>query len=201
MTRVLQPTAEGIATAAEILGGGGLVAFPTDTVYGVACARRRADRVVALFELKRRPPDKQIPLLVGSLDETAPYRVTEHARLLAARYWPGPLTLVLAADGPAEPATQAFRAPDHPVALELIGAAGPLFATSANLSGEPEALSADDVLIAFATQQDALDAVLDGGQVPGGIASTVVDLSVAPARLLREGPVGRSELAELIDLG
>lgn len=200
MTRVLPPTAEGVATAAEILEGGGLVAFPTDTVYGVACARLRIDRVSALFALKRRPPDRQIPLLVRALDEIGPYRVTDQARALAARYWPGPLTMVLAALGPAEPDTQAFRAPDHAVALELIGAAGPLFATSANVSGEPEALSADDVLIAFATQQDALDAVIDGGHVPGGTASTVVDLSVEPARVLREGPVGRDELAALIGL-
>jgi L-threonylcarbamoyladenylate synthase len=200
VTRVLPPTEDGVATAAEILGGGGLVAFPTDTVYGVACARQRIDRVAALFDLKRRPPDKQIPLLVRALGEIGPYRVTEAARALAVRYWPGPLTLVLAAVGAAEPGTQAFRAPNHVVALDLIGAAGPLFATSANVSGEPEALSADDVLIAFATQQDALDAVVDGGQVPGGMASTVLDLTVAPARLLREGPVTRSELAALIAL-
>ena len=201
MTLVLRPTAEGIATAAEILRGGGLVAFPTDTVYGVACSGRLPERVEALFALKRRPPDKQIPLLVRSIDDVGAYHVTDAARALAERYWPGPLTMVLATSGPPDAPTQAFRAPDHAVALELIGAAGPLFATSANVSGEPDALSADDVLIAFATQQDALEAVIDGGQAPGGVASSVVDLSVEPARLLREGPVTRSELGGLIDLG
>lgn len=200
MTLVLRPTADGIATAAEILRGGGLVAFPTDTVYGVACSGRLRERVEALFALKRRPPDKQIPLLVRSIDDVGAYHVTDAARALAERYWPGPLTMVLERMGTPGAPTQAFRAPDHPVALELIDAAGSLFATSANVSGEPDALGADDVLIAFATQQDALDAVVDGGQVPGGIASTVVDLTVAPARVIREGPIPRSELAALIDL-
>ena len=82
------------------------------------------------------------------------------------------------------------------MALDLIRAAGPLFTSSANRSGEPETLGADDVLIAFATQQDELAAVVDGGHVPGGIASTVLDLSVSPARILRLGPVTREQIAE-----
>jgi tRNA A37 threonylcarbamoyladenosine synthetase subunit TsaC/SUA5/YrdC len=96
--------------------------------------------------------------------------------------------------------TQAFRAPDHPVAIALIRAAGPLLATSANVSDEPETLGADYVVIAFATQQDALAAVVDGGEVPGGIASTVVDLSVNPARVLRIGPISAAQLAEVVEL-
>ena len=190
MTDVLPPTPEGIARAAALLRGGGLVAFPTDTVYGVACAGDRQDRLAALFALKRRPPDKLIPLLVASLSQAvdAGWQADERAQALATAFWPGALTLVLpGADG----ATQAFRAPDHPVALALIGAGGPLLATSATVSGEPDTLDADDVLIAFATQADALDAVIDGGRVPGGVPSTVVDLSVSPARVLREGPVSR----------
>ena len=86
------------------------------------------------------------------------------------------------------------------MALDLIRGAGPIYATSANRSGEPDTLGADDVLIAFATQQDELAAVVDGGAVPGGIASTVIDLSVTPARLLREGPISRDQLAEVIEL-
>jgi tRNA A37 threonylcarbamoyladenosine synthetase subunit TsaC/SUA5/YrdC len=96
--------------------------------------------------------------------------------------------------------TQAFRAPDHALALALIREAGPLLATSANRSGEPDTLGADEVLIAFATQQDELAAVLDGGHVPGGVASTVVDLSVTPARVLRDGPISRARLAEHAEL-
>lgn len=193
MTDRLSPSDEGLAAAAEILERGGLLAFPTDTVYGVACAASRPDRVDGLFALKRRPPEKRIPILVAGLDGIPPgWRVDDRARALADAFWPGALTLVLpAADGGE---TQAFRAPDHPVALALIGRAGPLLATSANLSGEPDTLDADDVLIAFATQSDELDAVVDGGRVPGGVASTVVDLAADPARLLREGPVTRDQI-------
>ncbi|MGH2456509.1 MAG: L-threonylcarbamoyladenylate synthase [Candidatus Limnocylindria bacterium] len=199
MTDVLPATPAGIAAAAAILRDGGLVAFPTDTVYGVACTAARPDRIEALFELKRRPTDRRIPMLLADLD-TIPesWAVDDRARALAASFWPGALTMVLAAtDGGG---TQAFRVPDHAVARELILASGPLLTTSANVSDEPETLDADDVLIAFATQADLLDAVIDGGRAPGGVASTVLDLSVAPARLVREGPIGRQQLGELIDL-
>jgi L-threonylcarbamoyladenylate synthase len=156
--------------------------------------------VDALFELKRRPPDRRIPMLVNGLDALPPGWVAdERARSLAARFWPGALTLVLpAAQSGGE--SQAFRAPDHAVALALIGAAGPLYATSANVSDEPDTLDADDVLIAFATRPDELAAVVDGGRVPGGVASTVVDLSVTPARLLRSGPIHPDALASVVAL-
>lgn len=199
MTDRLPPTPDGLAAAAEILRAGGLVAFPTDTVYGVACALSRPDRVDAIFELKRRPIDRRIPMLVAGIGVMPDgWRVDDRARLLADAFWPGALTLVLPAV--AGDATQAFRAPDHPVALGLIGAAGPLYATSANISDEPDTLDADDVLVAFATQPDALDAVVDGGRVPGGVASTVLDLSVDPARVLREGPIEAASLREVVAL-
>jgi L-threonylcarbamoyladenylate synthase len=200
VTDRLPLTPEGIAAAAEVLRAGGLVAFPTDTVYGVGCAASRRDRLDAIFELKGRPTDKQIPMLVADLDGVPAHRwsVDDRARTLAGRFWPGPLTLVLPSSSDGE--SQAFRAPNHPVAQALIDAAGPLLVSSANVSGEPDTLDADDVLIAFATQRDTLDAVVDGGRVPGGVASTVVDLSVTPARLLRDGPVGREVLAALVEL-
>ena len=200
MTDRLAATAVGIARAASLLADGEVVAFPTDTVYGVGIATTRPDRLPALFALKRRPPEKQIPILVSDMDQAvgAGGLPDEAARRLGERFWPGALTLVLStADG----GTQAFRAPDHPAALELIRAAGPIFTSSANRSGEPETLGADDVLIAFATQQDELAAVVDGGHVPGGIASTVLDLSVTPARILRDGPITRSQLEEVVELG
>jgi L-threonylcarbamoyladenylate synthase len=200
MTDRLPPTAEGLEAAAAILRDGGLVAFPTDTVYGVACAASRPDRIAALFDLKRRPLERRIPLLVSGIDALpGDWRVDERARALAERFWPGALTLVLAADRPGGE-TQAFRAPDHPVALDLIRAAGPLYATSANVSDEPDTLDADDVLIAFATQPDGLDAVIDGGRVPGGVASTVIDVSVTPARVLRPGPISGDALASVVNL-
>ncbi len=165
MTDRLPPTPEGIERAAEMLRDGGVVAFPTDTVYGVGVAASRPERLDALFALKRRPPDRRIPMLVIGVDQAIEMGATVDARAnaLADRFWPGALTIVL----PLGDETQAFRAPDHDVALALIGAAGPLLATSANISDQPDTLGADEVLIAFATQQDELAAVVDGGPVPG----------------------------------
>ena len=200
MTDRLPPTPEGIARAAALLHDGALVAFPTDTVYGVAVARSRADRLPELFALKRRPLDRRIPVLVASVAQVAEagFVVDDRMRSVAARWWPGPLSVVLPAVDGGE--TVAFRVPDHPLALALIAAAGPLLATSANRSDEPDTLGADEVLIAFATQQDELAAVLDGGAVPGGRPSTVLDLSSGPARILRDGPVGHEALSELVEL-
>ena len=198
MTERLAPTPEGIARAAALLAAGEVVAFPTDTVYGVGVAAARPDRLAALFELKDRPLDRRIPMLIASLGQAgdAGWEPDDRARALSERFWPGALTLVLARD---DGETQAFRAPDHPVALALIEAAGPIFATSANVSDEPDTLGADEVLIAFATRQDGLAAVLDGGGVPGGRASTVVDLSTTPARILRPGPITAEQLARVTD--
>jgi L-threonylcarbamoyladenylate synthase len=164
----------------------------------VGVAGSRADRLDALFALKRRPTDRRIPMLVAGIDQAAELGATvdDRANALADRFWPGALTIVLRLGDE----TQAFRAPDHDVALALIGAAGPLLATSANISDQPDTLGADEVLIAFATQQDELAAVVDGGAVPGGVASTVIDLSVTPARVLREGPIGRAQLEEVVEL-
>jgi L-threonylcarbamoyladenylate synthase len=204
VTDVLPPTPEGIARAAGLVRDGELVAFPTDTVYGVGGGWEQGGVLDRIFALKRRLPEKRVPILVESLDQAASagWWADERAAALAARFWPGPLTLVLArrSSAPLPADTQAFRAPDHPVALALLRAAGPLYATSANVSGEPETLEAVDVLVAFATAADALSAVIDGGRVPGGVASTVVDLSIAPARVVRDGPLSRAQLAEVIDI-
>lgn len=197
MTELLGTTAEEIERAAALLRAGELVAFPTDTVYGVGIAASRPDRLEAIFDLKNRPLDRRIPMLVAGLSQITSHEVDERASALAARFWPGALTMVLpGADG----TTQAFRAPDHRVALALIRAAGPLLATSANRSDEPDTLGADEVLIAFARQQDDLAAVVDAGSVPGGVASTVVDLSGTPAKVLREGPISREQLAEVVEV-
>jgi L-threonylcarbamoyladenylate synthase len=200
VTDRLPATEDGLGRAASILSDGGLVAFPTDTVYGVGCAASHPESVPAIFELKQRPIDRLIPMLVsdlGSISREA-WIVDERAAILADAFWPGALTLILPArDGSG---SQAFRAPDHPVALALIRVAGPLYVTSANLSDQPETLDADDVLIAFATQRDGLAAVVDGGRVPGGVASTVLDLTAEPARILRAGPVSPEALARVVEL-
>jgi L-threonylcarbamoyladenylate synthase len=193
----LVPDSDGIARAARLLVEGGLVAFPTDTVYGLGCAAGDPAALQRLFAAKRRPPERAIPLLITSLEEATGlgYRADASARELAARFWPGGLTIVLAhaMEGP----SQAFRVPDHPVALGLIGAAGPLATSSANRSGEPETLDADEVEVAFA-DSDEVAAVLDGGPVPGGIASSVLDMSGERPRLVRDGALPRAELEAVI---
>ncbi len=200
MTDRLPPTPEGMARAAELLLAGEVVAFPTDTVYGVGVAASRPDRVAALFDVKRRPTDRRIPMLVTGLEQAVDrgWSADDRARALAHRFWPGALTLVLPAS--TGEGTQAVRAPDHPVALRLLELAGPIFATSANVSDQPDTLDADEVLVAFATQPDALAALVDGGPVPGGVASSVVDLSVTPTRVLRAGPISAEALADVVDL-
>lgn len=207
MTERLPATSDGLDAAAAILERGGLAAFPTDTVYGIGCRAGDHDAVERIFAAKRRPPDKQIPILAASLDQAAAlgFGVDDRVRALAARWWPGALTMVLPAADAAreangaipERASQAFRVPDHPVAQGLIGRSGPLATTSANRSGEPETYDADDVLVAFA-DDDLLDVVVDGGRVQGGLASTVIDLSSDQPRLVREGPITRDQLMELI---
>lgn len=193
----LNPDDAGVELAADLLRHGELVAFPTDTVYGIGCRAADGKALDRLFAAKRRPPEKAVPWLVASFDVVAQlgFLPDERAARLAARFWPGALTLVMsAADGRA---TQAFRVPDHPITLALLAAAGPLAVSSANRSGEPETLDADDVAIAFA-DSDEPAATLDGGRVPGGVASSVVDLTGQRARLVREGAVPRAEIERVI---
>lgn len=187
----------GIARAADLLRSGELVAFPTDTVYGIGCRAGDGAALARMFAAKRRDPEKAVAWLVASRDEVtaSAFRLDDRALELAGQFWPGALTLVLAAiDGPA---TQAFRVPAHDVALAVLAAAGPLAVSSANRSGEPETLDADDVAIAFADAEEP-SAILDGGRVPGGVASSVLDLTGPAARLLREGAVSRAEIEQVI---
>jgi L-threonylcarbamoyladenylate synthase len=193
----LSPDEPGMARAAELLRDGELVAFPTDTVYGIGCRTGDPGALARLFAAKRRPPEKAVPWLVASPDEVTRlgFRADERAAGLADRFWPGALTLVLpAVDGRAP---QGFRVPGHALTLALLAAAGPLAVSSANRSGEPETLDADDVAIAFA-DSDEPAATVDGGRVPGGVASSVVDLTGPRARLVREGALSRAEIERVI---
>jgi len=190
--------APGVERAAAVLRDGGLVAFPTDTVYGIGCRAGDPAALELLFAAKRRSPEKAIPWLIAAADDaaTAGYPLTDAARRLMERWWPGPMTIVL---GGQDGRSQAFRVPAHSVALELLALSGRLAASSANRSGEPDTLDADEVAVAFADAAPAeLDAILDGGPVPGGVASTVVDLSGERPRLVREGPVTRAEVEAVI---
>jgi L-threonylcarbamoyladenylate synthase len=194
------PEPDALRDAAEILARGGLVALPTETVYGLGADARNAAAVRRIFAVKCRPADN--PLIVHVADLRGVREIAAHvsplAERLAARWWPGPLTLVLEATA-ALPgvttgglATVAVRVPDHPVTLALLRMAGiPVAAPSANRSGWPSPTTAEHVA---ADLGDALDLILDGGPCPVGLESTVVDARGDVPIVLREGAVTREQL-------
>jgi L-threonylcarbamoyladenylate synthase len=199
VTDRIPATAAGIAEAARLLADGELVAFPTDTVHGLGCRANDPEVLDRLFALKGRPPERQIAWLVADLDraDSLGLSIDDRARTVAASCWPGGLTLVLSAAGRADgAATIGIRAPDHPTAQALLAVTGPLPVTSANPHGFPECYTADDVLVAFAGAAD-LAAVVEGDS-PGGVASSVLDLSGDRPRLLREGAIGRERLESVV---
>lgn len=190
--RVVQADDAGVRVAIEILRDGGVVAIPTDTVYGIAVARATDGGIERLFRVKERPPERRIVLLVDGPDQVADEVRPTPAAAALARLWPGGLTLVLPTpDGE----TLAIRVPDHPVPRAIARALGPLPTTSANLSGRPEALSAGEVVAALG---ERIDLVVDGGRSPGGVASTVVDCSGEPVTILREGAVPAGTIRETL---
>ncbi|MBI4011375.1 MAG: threonylcarbamoyl-AMP synthase [Candidatus Rokubacteria bacterium] len=198
-----EPAAADVAVAARVLQEGGLVAFPTETFYGLGADALDPVAVARVFGAKGRPADKPLLVLVDSMAMAA--RVTTEiparARRLAARYWPGPLTLILRARSHVPPALTAgtatigLRIPAHPVALALVRAAGvPVTAPSANPHGVPAPRTAAEVLAGL---DDRVDLVLDGGPTRGGPPSTLLDLTGPAPRLVRPGAVrlGPEDLA------
>jgi L-threonylcarbamoyladenylate synthase len=186
--------------AVRCLLEGGLVAFPTDTLYGLAAAASNDRAVKRLFEVKGRPPNRPLPILIESFDDADVIAkdILPVARHLMEAFWPGGLTLVLRRHprfrslALAGGETVAVRVPDHPVALELLRRLRePITGTSANLSGLPGPRTAEDVRRQLG---DRVDLIVDGGPCPGGIESTVVDCTVEPPRLLREGAVAATLL-------
>jgi L-threonylcarbamoyladenylate synthase len=181
--------------AARVLARGGLVAFPTETFYGLGAAALDPAAVRRVFEIKGRPAS--MPLLV-LIESAAGLRhvvaeVPERARALIAHHWPGPLTLVFRAaphlpeELTAGTGTVGVRVPDHPVPRKLVAHLGaPVTAPSANRTGEAPPTTAEAVLTHFA---GALDLVLDAGATPGGAPSTVVDVTVDPPRVIRQGAI------------
>jgi L-threonylcarbamoyladenylate synthase len=204
MQKLTQEINAQIKAAADVLRRGGLAAYPTDTVYGLGA---RGDDPVAIrrvFVLKNRPSDQALPLLIGDLSQLT--MVARNLPLLAERlierFWPGALTLVLLKNAALPDAitaggdTVAVRLPGHPVPRALSTVLGvPVVGTSANLSGMPSALTAEEVKIQLG---DRVDYIVDGGRVSGGVESTVLDLTGALPRILREGAVSHLEIAEII---
>ena len=203
-TLLLKAGSEGIEQAARLLGSGGVVAFPTETVYGLGADALSATAIARVFEAKGRPADNPLIVHLANAEELDRYGVADRRALrIAENLMPGPLTLVLSARPPV-PAiaraglpTVALRIPDHPVALELIARSGPLVAPSANLSGRPSPTIAEHVMRDLSGR---IDAVLDGGSCRVGIESTVLDLSGDVPAILRPGGVTPEEIADLIGL-
>jgi L-threonylcarbamoyladenylate synthase len=208
-TRVLkvnptEPEREAIAEAAAVIRSGGLVAFPTETVYGLGADALNEAAVRRIFEVKGRPPDN--PIIVHVADRDSVYllasEVPRAAEELISRFWPGALTLVLKRTelvpavtcGGLE--TVAVRMPAHQVALELIREAGvPIAAPSANVSGSPSPTSAEHVLRDL---EGKIEMVLDGGPAEIGVESTVIDMTVDPPELLRPGGLPLEEIEGVI---
>ncbi len=185
--------ANAVLEAVRALGQGQPVGIPTDTIYGLAVDPFRAGATDRIFAAKRRPREVSLPVLVSGVDQALSLStaVPALALELMARYWPGPLTIVipakagLGADLGDDDLTVGVRSPDHPVPLALCAAVGPLATTSANRHGEPPMTTAAEVAGAFG---EAVPVVLDGG-VCAGSPSTVVDCTGQELKLLREGRI------------
>ncbi len=184
-----------IRRAASVIHNGGLVAFPTETYYGLAVDPFNEDGLQRLFRVKQRPQLKPVLVLVASEDQLAMLAssVPETARTLMDHFWPGPVTIVLPARRElssiltGNTATVGVRLSPHPVAAALLQACGtPLTATSANKSGHPAAVTADEVRAIFG---DEVDFILDGGKTPGKCGSTLVGVEDGKILCIREGRV------------
>jgi L-threonylcarbamoyladenylate synthase len=204
MARIVRADAEGaLAEAVAVLKSGGVVAYPSDTVYGLGAAASDKQAIDRVFAVKSRDAEKALSLLLADVADLVPLcdEVPLAARVLAQRYWPGPLTLVLrrspayrsAALGGGD--TVAVRVPNHPFLRELIRALGePITGTSANRSGRPACRSAQEVQQELG---DAVDLIVDGGPSGAAAESTVVSLTGDLPLVLREGAIPRADVERL----
>ncbi len=202
----LAPEAAVVQTAADVLRQGGLVAYPTETVYGLAASAFLVDSVARVFEAKQRPFHQALPVQIADTRDigTLARDIPPEAQSLIDAFFPGPLTLVLErlpsvsllVTGGSD--TLGLRMPDHAVPLAVMRAVGaPLVCPSANLTGRRSPMSAADVLEDL---DGLIDLVLDGGPTQDRVASTVLDVSVRPARLLREGKITRAALEAFLPI-
>jgi L-threonylcarbamoyladenylate synthase len=183
---VLKPTRAGLTRAAKLIRGGAVIAFPTDTVYGLGAAADDELATKRVYHIKGRPVGLPLILMVAAESQLEGWvHVDSRTEAMIRRWWPGPLTLILHAVGGG---TLGVRIPKHPVALDLLRAAGPLMTTSANLHGREPAMTAAEA------DMPGVMAVLDGGKAPGGTASTVLDLTGPEPHVLREGAIPAPEL-------
>lgn len=205
MTKILPGTSgEAIKLAQRLLRAGKVIAFPTDTVYGLGAKAFDRSAVKQIFKIKARPTDKALPVFVYQLDDLnlVAQQVPSHVQPLLQALWPGPLTVILPKNPElpdevtAGQSTVAVRIPDHPLCLKLVTGVGcPLAVTSANLSGYPTPPTAQGVAEQLG---ERLPLVLDGGPSRSTQASTIIDLSLNPPRLLRPGPLSVTKLWEFL---
>ncbi len=203
-TEVIHANRRGVVRrAADVLRAGGLVAFPTDTVYGLAAMPTDRAAVARIYQVKGRNAGRPISLLLSDADRLAEVAVApQGARPLMRRFWPGGLTLVLPKtaavfDEVSKGPTIGVRIPDLPLARELIRAAGGILAvTSANRSGELSPLTAAEVLEQLGEQ---IELLIDGGPCRGGVPSTVLDCTVWPPVILRHGAIAESEIRAALE--
>lgn len=197
----------GVAAAVRAVHSGQLVVLPTDTVYGIGCDAFDADAVLAVLEAKGRGRQMPPPVLIGSIAtvDGLAIGVPEYARELMARFWPGPLTLVLRAQPSLQwdlgdtNGTVALRMPDHDVALGLLGQVGPMAVTSANRTGQPPAHSAAQAVDQLG---DAVSVYLDAGPAAAdALASTILDCTADAPRILREGAVSAETVMGTVNPG
>ncbi|MBI3752043.1 MAG: threonylcarbamoyl-AMP synthase [Chloroflexi bacterium] len=208
MTRIVPDDDAGRALAIDVLRAGGVVAIPTDTVYGLAAAMDAPGGIERLFTAKERPSERAIAVLLADLDQVAAIGLlSPSGRALGAALWPGGLTLIveqhrerplpISLTGGRD--TIGVRVPDHPSPRAIAAILGPLPTTSANVSGEPELATADAIAERLGGR---IDLILDGGPARGGRPSTVVDVSVDPPRILREGAIPAADVeSHLRDMG
>ncbi len=189
-----------LGDAVRAIRRGGVIAIPTDTVYGLACDPASTAAVSRIYAIKRRPDGLELTLLAASLtDIEDDVELSPAARTLAAAYWPGALSIVSTLRSrrwaiPRSGTTLSVRVPDHPIALELLRRTGPLATTSANRHGDAGADTAEGVAAALGGE---VDTVLDGGP-SAGLASTIIDCTTTPPRVLRDGPISATALLSLL---
>lgn len=198
------PDMKAIRAAADAIRDGKLVVFPTETVYGLAADALNEDAVKKVFDAKGRADREPLPVQVGGLGAVAQAAefMPENVKPLAELYWPGPLTLVLTKNASVPSIvtsgreTIGVRVSDHPVALALAKEVGsPIIATSANVSGDPPATNAMDAVKEIGASVEIL---LDGGESRLGKSSTVVDVTVTPARVLRRGSLSVDDIRKVL---
>ncbi len=191
-----KPDKKRIAAAAKIIRDGGLVIFPTETVYGIAANLLDEKALERLYRVKARPEGKPFTVHISDLKMIRDMgcEITGTAEKLIAKFWPGPLTIILKSR---KGEKTGFRMPANKIALELIRASGvPVVAPSANLSGKPAPVTADE---AMADLESKIDMVIDGGRTEVGIESTVLDLTMDPFKIIRAGAIKEEELSKAVN--